>query len=87
MADGEDVVEFAELALDLIGPGLVRDEQQHAAGGTIVERDADDRLQIERAAREQAGDVGHRAGMIAHAEFEDRIRWSGKSVTYYVTLA
>lgn len=70
MAHGENIVEFCELALDLLQAGLVGDQEQHATCGAVFDRRADDGIEIESATREQAGDMRHGSRVIAHAQFE-----------------
>lgn len=69
--DFEDVVETGELAFDLVEARGVGKEEEHAAGGTVVDGDAEDGVEVEGAAGKEAGDVGHRAGMIADAKLEN----------------
>ena len=52
-ADGEHVVQPGELLLDLVQPGLVRHEEQDAAGGAVAERHTDDGVEVEGAAGEE----------------------------------
>lgn len=71
VADLKDVVETRELAFELLKPRIGGNEQQDAAGGAVGVGDAEDGVEIEGAAGEEAGDVGHRARVIADAQFED----------------
>jgi hypothetical protein len=71
MPEVEHVVEPGELAFELDEAGLVGDEEEDAAGGAVGGRDAEDGVEVEGATREEAGDVGHRAGVVADAEFDD----------------
>ena len=70
MPDGEDIIEFGELALDLFQARFGSDQQQHAAGRAIVDWYADNGLEVEPAARKQARDMGHGPRVVAHAQFE-----------------
>ena len=73
-AERAHVVEFFELAFDLFEARGVGDEEEHAAFGAVANGRAEDRVEIEGAAGEESGDVGHDAGMIADVEFEDHGR-------------
>jgi len=44
--DGENVVQFGELALHLLQTGLIGNEQQHAACGPVVDGHADNGLEM-----------------------------------------
>ena len=68
--NGEHVIQFGELSLDLFQARFIRDEQQHAARGPLADRHADDRLEIEPAAGKQTGDVRHGARMVAHPQLK-----------------
>lgn len=68
------VVEFFELAFDLVEARGVGDKEEHAAFRAVADGRAEDRVEVEGAAGEESGDVGHDAGMIADVEFEDHGR-------------
>ena len=69
-AHREDVVESGELSLNLVETRLTGDEQQEATGRAIAHRYTHDGFEIERPAREEAGDMRHHARMISYAQFE-----------------
>ncbi len=80
MADLENVIKPSELALELNETWIGWDEKEYAAGGAVGVWDAKDGIEVKGAAREEAGDVGHRAGVIADAEFDDLRRWSRRKI-------
>ena len=75
MVDREDVVEFGELAFDLFEFWFVGHVQEDAAGFGAGQWHDDDGFEVEGAASEEAGYVRHRAGVVAHDEFEDGGSW------------
>ena len=64
-------MELGDLSFDLPKARRVGDEEQHAAFFAVADGRAENRLEVERAAREKPRDVRHDAGMIAHAKIED----------------
>lgn len=71
VVDREDVVKFGELAFDLFEFWLVGQVKEDAACFGAGQRNHDDGFEVEGAAGEKSGDVRHRAGMVAHDEFEE----------------
>ena len=72
--DRPHVVELPQLLHDLLQPLVVSHQQIHRALRAPVHGGAQDPLQVEAAAGEKAGDVGHGPGVVLHHELHDRIR-------------
>src|SRR5262249_16417588 len=71
--DLDDVLQLAELGHDLRVAPIVGDQEQDGAASTILERDAENALDVESAPGEQAAQVRHDAGMVADDEPQDRL--------------
>lgn len=71
MADFENVMKPSELTLELDEAWIGWDEKEYAAGGAVGVGDAEDGVEVEGATGKEAGDVGHRARVVADAEFDD----------------
>ena len=71
VADGNHVVKLFELSLDLLQFWFIGHVEEDSARLAARQRHDNDGIEIEGAAGKQSGDVRHRAGMVAHHEFED----------------
>ena len=72
MADRDHIVKFCELTFDLLKFWFVRHVQEDTTGCPVRKRHDDDGFEVEGAPGEEPGDVRHGAGMVAHAQLEDR---------------
>src|SRR5919198_194540 len=71
--DLEDVDELVELLGDLLqGPVRAVDDDRHAAGGGVLGGPDCQRVDVEAAAAEQAGDAGQHAGLVGD-QHRDRV--------------
>jgi len=63
--DFDDVLQLAQLADELLEALVIAHDQEHHAAGGVSNRQTQNAIEIEAAAREQTADVRHDARMIA----------------------
>jgi hypothetical protein len=72
--DADHVLQFAQLPEHLLQAVVGREAEPDAALRTSADGHAEDTLDVESSACEQAADVGHHPWMIVHCEFQYHLR-------------